>query len=49
MNSVFWIGVFPGLTGEMLDFVVKTIFDFVENSRSRQLVQVDAKNCLSGS
>jgi CDP-6-deoxy-D-xylo-4-hexulose-3-dehydrase len=49
MNSVFWIGVFPGLTGEMLDFVVRTILDFAENSRSRQLVQVDGKNCQNES
>src|ERR1017187_8160571 len=29
MNQVFWIGVFPGLTKEMLDFIVKTATDFV--------------------
>lgn len=28
MNCVFWIGVFPGLTEEMLSYVVKTIKDF---------------------
>ncbi len=31
MNNVFWIGVFPGLTDEMLDFISKTILDFVAN------------------
>lgn len=31
MNNVFWIGVFPGLTAPMLDFVVKTVTDFVRN------------------
>jgi CDP-4-dehydro-6-deoxyglucose reductase, E1 len=33
MNSVFWVGVFPGLTKEMLDFVAATIFEFAERSR----------------
>lgn len=31
MNCVFWIGVFPGLTEEMLSYVVKTIKDFCHN------------------
>ena len=34
MNHVFWIGVFPGLTDEMLDFIVKTAVDFVEQAKS---------------
>ncbi|HEY0308355.1 MAG TPA: lipopolysaccharide biosynthesis protein RfbH [Acidobacteriaceae bacterium] len=34
MNQVFWIGVFPGLTTEMLDFIVKTATDFVETAKS---------------
>jgi CDP-4-dehydro-6-deoxyglucose reductase, E1 len=29
MNNAFWIGVYPGLTTEMLDFVAKTMVDFV--------------------
>lgn len=29
MNNVFWIGVFPGLTTEMLDHIVKTATDFI--------------------
>ena len=29
MNNAFWVGVFPGLTKEMLDFVAKTMVDFV--------------------
>jgi CDP-6-deoxy-D-xylo-4-hexulose-3-dehydrase len=28
MRQVFWIGVYPGLTTEMLDFMVRTIRDF---------------------
>jgi CDP-6-deoxy-D-xylo-4-hexulose-3-dehydrase len=35
MNSVFWIGVYPGLTQTMLDFVAQVIFDFVEQSKNR--------------
>ncbi len=34
MDRVFWIGVFPGLTTEMLDFVVKTASDFVGNAKA---------------
>lgn len=34
MNNVFWIGVYPGLTLPMLDFVATTITDFVEQSRN---------------
>lgn len=30
MEGVFWLGVFPGLTEEMLRYVVKTIREFVE-------------------
>jgi CDP-4-dehydro-6-deoxyglucose reductase, E1 len=29
MNNVFWIGVYPGITTEMLDYVVETIQTFV--------------------
>ncbi len=31
MNHVFWIGVYPGLTKPMLDFVAETIIDFASN------------------
>jgi CDP-6-deoxy-D-xylo-4-hexulose-3-dehydrase len=34
MNHVFWIGVFPGLTTAMLDFIVKTATDFVGTAKS---------------
>jgi CDP-6-deoxy-D-xylo-4-hexulose-3-dehydrase len=33
MNQVFWIGVYPGLTPAMLDFVVETIRDFCKGKR----------------
>lgn len=29
MNNSFWVGVYPGLTGEMLDHMMKTIRGFV--------------------
>jgi CDP-4-dehydro-6-deoxyglucose reductase, E1 len=29
MNNVFWIGVYPGLTRPMLDFVAGTIIEFI--------------------
>ena len=28
-NSTFWIGVYPGLTNEMVDFTISTIHEFV--------------------
>ena len=40
MNNVFWIGVFPGLTEEMLDFIVKTATEFVTNVKSGLAVAV---------
>ena len=33
MNQVFWIGVFPGLTEPMLDFIASTAIDFVAHAR----------------
>lgn len=30
MNNTFWIGCYPGLTGEMLEFVIKSFEDFLE-------------------
>jgi CDP-4-dehydro-6-deoxyglucose reductase, E1 len=38
MSNVFWIGVFPGLTKEMLDFIAKTAIEFVEQAKSGLLV-----------
>ena len=31
MEKTFWIGVYPGLSNEMIDFVIETILDFVKN------------------
>jgi len=38
MNHVFWIGVFPGLTEAMLDFIVKTATEFVDVAKSGLVV-----------
>ena len=35
MNSVFWVGVYPGLTPPMLDFVAKTITEFIAQAKAR--------------
>ena len=34
MNQSFWIGTFPGLTTEMLDFIAEVITRFVMNARA---------------
>jgi CDP-6-deoxy-D-xylo-4-hexulose-3-dehydrase len=34
MNNVFWVGVYPGLTTPMLDFVVATLSQFVADPRT---------------
>jgi CDP-6-deoxy-D-xylo-4-hexulose-3-dehydrase len=34
MNNVFWIGVFPGLTEPMLDFIAGTAIEFVARVKS---------------
>ncbi len=38
MNQVFWIGVFPGLTRPMLDFIAKTAMEFVATVKSGLVV-----------
>ncbi len=34
MNQSFWVGTFPGLTTEMLDFIAKVITEFVANAKA---------------
>ena len=29
MNNTLWIGVYPGMTNEMLDFMIKKIKEYV--------------------
>ena len=31
MNNSFWLGVYPGLTTEMLDYVITSTNDFLSN------------------
>ena len=38
MNNVFWIGVFPGLTTEMLDYMVETVMEFVGTAKAGLVV-----------
>lgn len=30
MNTVFWIGVYPGLTHQMLNYIIETLNDFIQ-------------------
>ena len=34
MNHVFWVGLYPGLTREMLEYTAQTIADFVEQAKA---------------
>jgi CDP-6-deoxy-D-xylo-4-hexulose-3-dehydrase len=36
MNHVFWVGVYPGLTSPMLDFVARTITEFIAQAKARR-------------
>jgi CDP-6-deoxy-D-xylo-4-hexulose-3-dehydrase len=47
MNHVFWIGLYPGLTTEMIDFVVDTIVDFCQTA-PRPLIQAVPLPCAEG-
>jgi CDP-6-deoxy-D-xylo-4-hexulose-3-dehydrase len=38
MNNVFWIGVYPGLTKEMLDFVADAMFKFAAGAKPLQIL-----------
>jgi CDP-6-deoxy-D-xylo-4-hexulose-3-dehydrase len=44
MNNVFWIGLYPGLAAEMLDFVVDTIHDFCR-ATPRQVLRTVPELC----
>ena len=45
MNQSFWIGTFPGLQTDMLDFIAKVITEFVANAKAglNVLEEVGAK------
>jgi CDP-6-deoxy-D-xylo-4-hexulose-3-dehydrase len=36
VERTFWVGVYPGLSAEMIDYVVATIHEFVENASLRR-------------
>jgi CDP-4-dehydro-6-deoxyglucose reductase, E1 len=38
MNNVFWIGVYPGLTTEMLDYAAEVIHGFVTEERTLKVL-----------
>jgi CDP-6-deoxy-D-xylo-4-hexulose-3-dehydrase len=38
MNNVFWVGTFPGLTTEMLDYIAKTMIEFAKHAKAGLLV-----------
>ena len=40
MNQVFWIGVFPGLTTEMLDFIARVMTEFVAAAKQSPALPV---------
>jgi CDP-6-deoxy-D-xylo-4-hexulose-3-dehydrase len=33
MNNTFWIGVWPGLTEEMLDYIIETFHDLFRDKK----------------
>jgi CDP-6-deoxy-D-xylo-4-hexulose-3-dehydrase len=40
MRSVFWLGIFPGLTETMLDYVADTIASFVSVQKTGGFIPV---------
>ena len=34
MNNVLWVGVYPGLTDEMIDYIASTVVQFVESAKA---------------
>lgn len=35
MNNSFWVGVYPGMTDEMIDFMAKTIIDALQERKNK--------------
>jgi CDP-6-deoxy-D-xylo-4-hexulose-3-dehydrase len=42
MNGVFWIGVYPGLTTAMLDFVAESILEFARTAKLPFSIALDS-------
>ena len=36
MRRTFWVGVYPGLTNQMLDYIADSIIEFVENPKNHK-------------
>ena len=49
MNHVFWVGVYPGLTKPMLDFVAGAVGEFVTKARSglQESASTETSDCKS--
>jgi CDP-6-deoxy-D-xylo-4-hexulose-3-dehydrase len=43
MNNVFWVGVYPGLTSQMLEYTANVIHDFV-HKQPAGLTLIDSRN-----
>jgi CDP-4-dehydro-6-deoxyglucose reductase, E1 len=44
MNHFFWLGIYPGLTDEMIDYIAKSILDFIANPKAAaETVQITAR------
>ena len=41
MQDLFWIGVYPGLTEEHLDYVCRTFKEFLKNGKFEKRVHED--------
>jgi CDP-6-deoxy-D-xylo-4-hexulose-3-dehydrase len=38
MNNTFWIGVYPGITEEMLEYVVNCIENFLNKKEAIKII-----------
>ena len=47
MNQVFWIGVYPGLTYQMLDYIAQSLIQFANTANPGLEVVEAAKFPLS--
>jgi len=44
MNHFLWLGIYPGLTDEMIDYIAKSILDFIANPKAPvEAVQITAR------
>ncbi len=43
MNNLFWIGVYPGITSEMLEYVITKIEGFMSATTGKTKIKKDSK------